>query len=148
MAGPKRTLSDGSILHFQGVGDAGEWKDLALAMRRLGADGTWTPLRYIEPEHRVRHQVIAGPIMTSDGRILLCCDAGPDGEAGTSLHVSKDGGETWEDTGSIICFLNMTSRPFAKKQPRSLTSTLKITPYCAFRRRVPCPVRTFLSSMS
>ena len=96
------TLSDGSILHFQGVGDAGEWKDLALAMRRLGINGTWTPLRYIEPEHRVRHQVIAGPIVTSDGRILLCCDAGPDGEAGTSLHVSKDGGETWEDTGSII----------------------------------------------
>ena len=26
----------------------------------------------------------------------------------------------------------------------SVTSTLKITPYCAFRRRVPCPVRTFL----
>ena len=96
------TLSDGSILHFQGVGDAGEWKDLALAMRRMGVDGIWTPLRYIEPEHRVRHQVIAGPIVTGDGRILLCCDAGPDGEAGTSLHVSKDGGETWEDTGSII----------------------------------------------
>ena len=96
------TLSDGSVLHFQGVGDAGEWKDLALAMRRLGADGTWTPLRYIEPEHRVRHQVIAGPVVTRDGRILLCCDAGPDGEAGTSLHVSKDGGETWEDTSSII----------------------------------------------
>ncbi|MBR6882980.1 MAG: exo-alpha-sialidase, partial [Bacteroidales bacterium] len=34
--------------------------------------------------------------------ILLCCDAGPDGEAGTSLHVSKDGGKTWEDTGSTI----------------------------------------------
>ena len=96
------TLSDGTILHFQGVGDAGEWKDLALSIRRMGADGTWTPLRYIEPEHQVRHQVIAGPIVTGDGRILLCCDAGPDGEAGTSLHVSKDGGETWEDTGSII----------------------------------------------
>lgn len=96
------TLSSGEILHFQGVGDAGEWKDLALAMRRLGADGTWTPLQYIEPEHEVRHQVIAGPIVTKDGRILLCCDAGPDGEAGTSLHVSKDGGLTWEDTGSTI----------------------------------------------
>ena len=96
------TLGSGDILHFQGVGDAGEWKDLALAMRRLGADGTWTPLQYIEPEHEVRHQVIAGPIVTKDGRILLCCDAGPDGEAGTSLHVSKDGGLSWEDTGSTI----------------------------------------------
>ncbi len=95
------TLDGGDILHFQGVGDAGEWKDLALAMRRLSADG-WSPLQYIEPEHEVRHQVIAGPVITRDGRILLCCDAGPDGEAGTALHVSKDGGETWEDTGSII----------------------------------------------
>jgi len=79
---------------------------LALAMRKTDGRSepamTWTPLHYIEPEHQVRHQVIAGPIVTKDGRILLCCDAGPDGEAGTSLHVSKDGGETWEDTGSII----------------------------------------------
>ena len=96
------TLDGGDILHFQGVGDAGEWKDLALAMRRLPADGVWSPLRYIEPEHRVRHQVIAGPVVTRDGRILLCCDAGPDGEAGSALHVSKDGGKTWEDTGSLI----------------------------------------------
>ena len=100
------TLEDGDILHFQGVGDAGEWKDLALAIRRRDGRSepamTWTPLRYIEPEHEVRHQVIAGPIVTKDGRILLCCDAGPDGEAGTALHVSKDGGETWEDTGSTI----------------------------------------------
>ena len=96
------TLDGGDILHFQGVGDAGEWKDLALAMRRLPADGGGSPLRYIEPEHRVRHQVIAGPVVTRDGRILLCCDAGPDGEAGSALHVSKDGGKTWEDTGSLI----------------------------------------------
>ena len=95
------TLDNGDLLHFQGVGDAGEWKDLALAMRRWN-NGNWSPLQYIEPEHEVRHQVIAGPIVTKDGRILLCCDAGPDGEAGTALHVSKDGGKTWKDTGSII----------------------------------------------
>lgn len=98
------TLESGEILHFQGVGDAGEWKDLALAMRRLrpGTEGSWSHLRYIEPEHQPRHQVIAGPFVTADGRILLCCDAGPDGEAGTALHVSRDGGATWEDTGSTI----------------------------------------------
>ena len=94
------TLDNGDILHFQGVGDAGEWKDLALAMRRW-QNGRWSPLKYIEPEHEVRHQVIAGPIVTKDGRILLCCDAGPDGEAGTALHISNDGGKTWKDTGSI-----------------------------------------------
>ena len=96
------TLDSGEILHFQGVGDAGEWKDLALATRKRDLGGHWSPLRYIEPEHEVRHQVIAGPIVTRDGRILLCCDAGPDGEAGTSLHISKDGGKTWKDTGSNI----------------------------------------------
>ena len=97
------TLGDGRILHFQGIGDAGEWKDLALGMRESTDGGFhWSDIELIEPEHRVRHQVIAGPIVTKDGRILLCCDAGPDGEAGTSLHVSKDGGKTWEDTGSII----------------------------------------------
>ena len=96
------TLESGEILHFQGVGDAGEWKDLALATRKRDLGGHWSPLRYIEPEHEVRHQVIAGPIVTRDGRILLCCDAGPDGEAGTSLHISKDGGKTWKDTGSTI----------------------------------------------
>lgn len=96
------TLESGEILHFQGVGDAGEWKDLALALRVRSPRGEWSALRYIEPEHRVRHQVIAGPIVARDGRILLCCDAGPGGQAGTSLHVSKDGGSTWEDTGSIL----------------------------------------------
>ncbi|MBQ6911909.1 MAG: SUMF1/EgtB/PvdO family nonheme iron enzyme [Bacteroidales bacterium] len=96
------TLESGEILHFQGVGDAGEWKDLALATRKRDLGGHWSPLHYIEPEHEVRHQVIAGPIVTRDGRILLCCDAGPDGEAGTSLHISKDGGKTWKDTGSTI----------------------------------------------
>ena len=91
------------MLHFQGIGDAGEWKDLALGMRESTDCGyTWSPTELIEPEHQVRHQVIAGPIVTKDGRILLCCDAGPDGEAGTALHVSKDGGKTWEDTGSKI----------------------------------------------
>ena len=95
------TMDNGEILHFQGVGDAGEWKDLALAMRRTDGQ-SWLALHYIEPEHRMRHQVIAGPVVTRDGRILLCCDAGPDGEAGSALHVSKDGGKTWEDTGSLI----------------------------------------------
>ena len=97
------TLKNGEILHFQGIGDAGEWKDLALAMRRKASTYVpWSDYDLIEPEHGIRHQVIAGPILAEDGRILLCCDAGPGGEDGTSLHVSKDGGKTWIDTGSTI----------------------------------------------
>ena len=103
MTGCALLTQDDRILHFQGIGDAGEWKDLALGMRESTDCGyTWSPTELIEPEHRVRHQVISGPIVTKDGRILLCCDAGPGGEAGTSLHVSRDGGKTWEDTGSTI----------------------------------------------
>lgn len=99
------TMPDGSLMHFQGVGDAGEWKDLAIAMRRRRTGrsyGPWDNLTYIEPGHDVRHQVVAGPIIDHDGTIYLCCDAGPGGEDGTSLHVSKDGGRTWTDTGGNI----------------------------------------------
>ena len=103
MTGSALLTVNGSTLHFQGIGDAGEWKDLALGMRESSDCGhNWTGTRLIEPEHEVRHQVISGPIVTKDGRILLCCDAGPGGQDGTSLHVSKDGGITWEDTGSTI----------------------------------------------
>ena len=94
---------DGTLLHFNGVGDAGEWKDLALVMRRsLDFGLSWDRPEIIGPAHAPRHQVIAGPIVTRDGRLLLCCDAGPGGEDGTALHVSSDGGRTWTDTGSTI----------------------------------------------
>ncbi len=97
------TLADGRMLHFNGIGDAGEWKDLALALRESVDGGhNWSPARLIEPEHGVRHQVIAGPILTREGDILLCCDAGPGGEDGTSLHISRDGGKSWTDSGSHI----------------------------------------------
>ena len=103
MTGSALLTLDGRILHFQGIGDAGEWKDLALGLRESKDGGyIWTATRLIGPEHEVRHQVIAGPIVTKDGHILLCCDAGPGGEDGTALHVSRDGGKTWEDTGSTI----------------------------------------------
>ena len=97
------TLPDGTLLHFNGVSDAGEWRDLAIILRRSDDDGrSWSRPRLIAPAHTIRHQVIAGPVVTGDGRILLCCDAGPGGEDGTALHISRDGGQTWEDTGSTI----------------------------------------------
>lgn len=96
-------LDDGTLLHFNGVGDAGEWRDLALVLRRSLDDGlSWSLPQMVGATHGPRHQVIAGPIVTGDGCILLCCDAGPGGEDGTALHVSADGGLTWEDTGSTL----------------------------------------------
>ena len=96
------TLDNGEVIHFQGIGDAGEWKDLALAIRRLVNGSSWTPLEYIGSQHTVRHQVIAGPLITRNHSIILCCDAGPDGEAGTALYVSHDGGNTWQGTGGLV----------------------------------------------
>jgi len=45
----------------------------------------------VEPAHQPRHQVIAGPIVLKDGTIAQLCDAGPEGDDGTSVHFLKDG---------------------------------------------------------
>ena len=103
MTGSALLTIDGRILHINGIGDAGEWKDLALGVRESTDGGySWSPTRLVEPEHGVRHQVIAGPIIGRDGTLYLCCDAGPGGEDGTSLHRSQDGGKSWEDCGGTI----------------------------------------------
>ena len=96
-------LDDGSLMHFNGVGDAGEWRDLALVQRFSFDEGqTWSRPELIGPDHAPRHQVIAGPIVTQSGFILLCCDAGPGGEDGTALLIGSDDVTSWEDTGTTI----------------------------------------------
>lgn len=88
------------IVHIAGVGDAGDWRDLVLLIRYSFDGGrTWSHPVVAEPGHHERHQVIAGPIVTSDGAILLACDAGPGGQDGTSLHISRDAGLTFTDLG-------------------------------------------------
>ena len=97
------TLEDGTIMHVNGVGDSGDWKRLAMVTRFSHDNGrTWSEPSLVEAEHAVRHQVIAGPIICSDGTLVQCCDAGPGGDDGTSIHVSTDDGKTWEDTGATI----------------------------------------------
>lgn len=89
---------DGRLLHINGMEASGDWQNLAMIAREsLDNGATWSPLRIIAPEHTKRHQVIAGPIMTEQGYILQACDAGPGGADGTALHVSRDGGLTWQD---------------------------------------------------
>ena len=96
-------LEDGSLLHVNGVADSGDWKRLAMVVRTSSDNGrTWSAPSIAEADHAVRHQVIAGPIICSDGTIIQCCDAGPGGDDGTSFHISTDGGRTWTDTGSTI----------------------------------------------
>ena len=96
-------MDDGTLMHVNGVGNSGDWKELAMVTRFSKDDGrTWSTPAFAEAEHAKRHQVIAGPIIYSDGTIIQCCDAGPGGHDGTSFHLSMDGGRTWEDTGATI----------------------------------------------
>lgn len=88
----------GHILHMNGVEAAGDWQNLALVMRRSDDNGhSWSSPRIVEPEHSRRHQVISGTSVLSDGSIIQACDAGPGGSDGTSLHISRDSGMTWQD---------------------------------------------------
>ncbi len=86
----------GLLYHFNGVEAAGTWKNLACVVRTSADYGyTWSKPYFVNPEHETGNQVIAGPIKTSVGHMILACDATPEGRGGTILHVSKDGGKTW-----------------------------------------------------
>ena len=91
-------LPDGRLMHMNGVAASASWKYLAMVVRFSSDNGyTWTKPEIVAPEHIDRHQVIAGPIMTSDGRLIQCCDAGPGGHDGAAVHISTDMGCTWND---------------------------------------------------
>ena len=51
-------------------------------------------------EHHLRNMPIAGVIGTSDGKIVLPCDAVTGGDGGSAVHVSADAGKTWIDPGA------------------------------------------------
>lgn len=88
----------GTLYHFNGVEAAGDWQNLMLTMRTSTNNGmSWSRLRIIEPEHTKRHQVVSGTTIDSKGWIYQICDAGPGGNDGASVHISKDGGKTWAD---------------------------------------------------
>ncbi len=94
---------NGTLYHINGVEAAGDWQNLMMIQRTSCDNGkTWTSARIIEPEHAKRHQVIAGTIKTKEGWFIQFCDAGPGGKDSTAVHISKDGGQTWTDTGGTI----------------------------------------------
>ncbi|MEI9808038.1 MAG: sialidase family protein [Bacteroidota bacterium] len=89
-----------TIYHFSGVGVADDWKNLSLVMRRSTDNGaTWQKPEIIGPEYGARHQVIDAVIKTSDGTIILLCDATPSSNGGSAVHTSKDAGDSWSDPG-------------------------------------------------
>ena len=97
----------GTLHHFNGMGRVGEagWENLVVLLRTSRDNGvSWSVPRVISTDARYqrRNQVIAGTSMTPDGLWLQPCDGTPGGEGPSALHVSRDGGATWDDPGGDI----------------------------------------------
>lgn len=91
---------DGTLFHINGVETAGTWQSLIMSMRTSTDNGaTWSKPRLITNNHEIRNQVIAGTFKTREGWLVQPCDATPHGTGGTAIHISKDGGKTWEEKG-------------------------------------------------
>jgi len=87
---------DDTLYHFNGLGVAGGWFELALVMRTSTDNGrTWSRAELINPAHGRRNQVISGAFTTPSGELVVKCDA----QGGTALHIrSADG--AWSDPGA------------------------------------------------
>ena len=92
--------SRGVLIHLGGIEASGWWRNLAIA-RRFSYDGgrTWTKPEIVNGDHDVGNQLVAGMSRTADGTLIQVCDADPGGVAGSVIHISRDGGETWQRRG-------------------------------------------------
>jgi len=89
-----------TIYHFSGLSAAATWGNTATIMRTSRDNGvTWSKARLINPEHRTRQMPVESVFRTREGYIILPCDAVTGGQGGTAIHISKDGGLTWNDPG-------------------------------------------------
>jgi hypothetical protein len=94
---------DGTLYHINGYSVAATWGPLAVMTRTSTDNGaTWSKARIILPEHNIRQMPIESIFRTSDGRILLPCDAVTGGAGGTAIYLSGDNGLTWRDPGGAI----------------------------------------------
>ncbi|MHC4227486.1 MAG: SUMF1/EgtB/PvdO family nonheme iron enzyme, partial [Planctomycetota bacterium] len=91
----------GAIYHFNGLSAAATWGSLATVMRISTDSGaTWSKARLINPEHGIRHMPVESVFLTREGFIVLPCDAVTGGNGGTAVHISRDAGKTWNDSGA------------------------------------------------
>ena len=94
---------NGRIYHIVGLSVAATWGNLATVLRTSDDNGvTWSPARFIIPDHGIRHMPIPSMFQMQDGTIVLPCDAVTVGKGGTALWMSNDKGRTWRDPGGTI----------------------------------------------
>lgn len=87
---------NGKLYLFNGSGTDYSWEKLALCTATSTDNSvTWQP-RIINPYHGKHHQVVAGPIKTREGYIIVAGDANP----GSAIHISRDNGQTFVDPGA------------------------------------------------
>ncbi len=90
-----------TIYHFNGVSVSYGWGNLALFYRTSTDNGVnWSEPQWIQPEYGLRNMPIAGVIKTSDGAIVVPCDAVTGGSGGTAVHISRDEGASWVEPGA------------------------------------------------
>jgi len=90
-----------AIYHFNGLSAAATWGNLATVIRVSTDSGaTWSKARLINREHGIRHMPVESVFQTREGFIVLPCDAVTGGNGGTAVHISRDGGKTWDDPGA------------------------------------------------
>jgi len=94
---------DETVYHLSGMSVAATWGPLAMLMRTSTDNGvTWSDAQLINPNHQNRNQVISSMIKTHQGDLIVTADAVTGGEGGTAIHISKDNGKTWTDSGGTI----------------------------------------------
>ena len=92
-----------TLYHFNGLSVAATWGPMAIIQRVSTDNGvTWSKARMIVAEYQGRNQVVASEFRTREGYLVLPCDATPSSSGGTALHISKDNGKTWSDSGGTL----------------------------------------------
>lgn len=89
-----------TVYHLNGTAMSHYWEPLQIIMRKSKDNGqTWTTPRYIAPDFGLRTMVCQPIVVLKNGWWIFGADAHP---ATSAMWLSKDKGETWEDTGGSI----------------------------------------------
>ena len=89
-----------TLYHLNGTALSHLWEPLQIILRTSRDCGvTWSDARYIAPDFGFRNMVCQPIVRLSNGYWIFGADAHPESSA---MWLSKDQGQTWEDTGGSI----------------------------------------------